>query len=132
MLGYLCSILKVREKALDEKKWSSAITWQLVDNKQTKQKETTHALSSSGTMEAAALFFELMNQICGFAHRKTQRREWRAWYCIYTYGCCDRVSLHGHLLLPFVVSCRSTRDNELSGIHCHLFAAMCSSLLSKG
>lgn len=80
---YLCSVLKVREKALDENKWSSAITWQLLDNKQTKQKEITHALSSSGTMEAAALFFELMNQICGFAHRKTQRGEWRPWYCIY-------------------------------------------------
>lgn len=46
VLGYLCSVLTVREKALVEKKRSSAITWLLLDHKQTKQKETTHALSS--------------------------------------------------------------------------------------
>ncbi len=106
----------------------------LLTSNRPNKKKTKPALSYPARVNTIALFCESSWWVsrCSIELQIQRARKGRRVKYVIVYGCCSIVSFFRvnniltHYLLP-LASLRSTRGNELSGIDCHVCAAMCSS-----
>lgn len=106
----------------------------LLTSNRLNKKKTKPALSYPARVNTIALFCESSwwVSLCSIELQIQRARKGRGVKYVIVYGCRIMVSFFRvkniltHHLLP-LASLRSTRGNELSGIDCHVCAAMCSS-----